>query len=77
MGRYSKINDAIQPGFKLVRDYIHAHLNLCGRQSKRLFQQLRGRNSKINDLIWQDLKLILEFNNVHLICKFQEDPIKT
>ena len=85
----SKINDPIWLGFKLIWEFIHAYLickfqedpvkTKCWWQSQtvRLFQQPRGCNSKINDPIWPDFKLIRDFIHVHLICKFQEDLIKT
>ena len=41
------------------------------------FQQSRGCNSKINDPIWPILEFIQDFIHVHLVCKFQEDLIKT
>ena len=51
---------------------------LCWWQSQtEVFQQSSGCNSKIYDLIWLFFKLVWDFIHVHLICKFQEDLIKT
>ena len=86
----SKFNDPIWWGFKLVWDFIHVHL-ICKFQEhsiktewvtlmtvkQRLLQQSRGHNAKSNVPIWPAFKLVRDFTHVHLICKFQEDPIKT
>ena len=44
---------------------------------QRLLQQSRECNSKINDPIWPDFDFIRDFMDAHLICKFQDDLIKT
>ena len=46
-------------------------------QTEAFFHQSRGYNSKTNYPIWLGFELVRVFIHVHLICKFQEDPIKT
>ena len=41
------------------------------------FLALKECNSKINDPIWPIFELVCDFIHVHLICKFQEELIKT
>ena len=90
-GHNSKNNHPICPGFGLFWDFIHIHLirkfhedpiktewvMLMTKSNRDFFKQSRGRNSKINETNWLVLELIWGFIHVNLICKFQEDPIKT
>ena len=50
---------------------------LMKKLNRGFFQHSKGHNSKINDPIWPEFKFIRGFIHVHLICKFQEDPIRT
>ena len=87
----SKINDPIWPVYKLVRVFIYVHLSckfhkvlIKTKQVVVMTKSIRGFCSnqgnvtcKINDPIWPDLDLVQDFIDAHLICRFQEDLIKT
>ena len=50
---------------------------LMTKSNKCFFQQSRELNSKNNDPVWPVFEPIRDFIHAHIICKFQEDPLKT
>ena len=55
---------------------IQSKLTADDKVKYRLFQQSMGPNP-IKDVIWAGFELILDSIHVQLICKFQNDVIKT
>ena len=85
MGRNSKIDYPIWPGFELVWEIIPVHF-ICMFQNwtsyadeninHRLFQLSKGSVSTINNSVRPYFELIRDSIQVQFICNFQEDPIK-
>ena len=62
---------------KIQENLIKTEGYADNKVKNRHLQESRGRNSKINNQIWTLFEFVQDFTHVHLICKFQDDPIKT
>ena len=73
----SKISSASTLSASFMKIWLKLNESCWSQSKQRLFQQSKCYNSKINDPICPGFDLIWNFIPVKLICKFQEDPIKT
>ena len=76
---FSAIKGGLYSHVHLIRKFqehpIQTQLVTWLTNQTEAFSAIKGHNPKINDPIWTVFKLEQEF--IHVICKFQEEPIKT
>ena len=62
---------------KFHNDLIKTKHTVWHKDKYRLFWHSRASYSNINILIWPEFKLVPDFTPALIICKFNDDPMKT
>ena len=76
------VNCRIWLEFEYIQDSVLSDndqiTRYAGEKAKYgFFLHSRASNSNINSLIWREFKLVQDFMPALVICKFDEDPMKT